>query len=126
MPAAAICANCGAAVDTGRHFCQRCGHPTTGPRPDQPVAGPMQAPGAEYPAMRTGAVVLKIVGWIIAASGGVTAVTLIVLGAVRGDGTLLTVGVGTLFGAFIQALGFLIGADFLRVVLDIERNTRRP
>lgn len=78
-----------------------------------------------YRAMRTGSALLEVVAWTFAVLGGLGAVILIIAGAARHSLPAVLGGVGVVVVTFLVTLTVLIYAEFLRVIVDIEGNTRR-
>lgn len=86
-----------------------------------PVA---KGPTAKWPALRLIATILKIVAWIEAGLGVLSALgTGIAMGAIMGGVAILIV----LFSLVVVAIGFLLTyaySEFIMLFISIEENTR--
>jgi len=75
-----------------------------------------------YTALRTIAVVLKVLAWIVAVAGVIGSIFMAVM-AVSGLEAIGTL-IGGLLATAIYFVILLAAAEVIRVVIDIEQNTR--
>ena len=135
------CPNCGAAVSWGTKFCGGCGAQLSREPQHQPFAAQPSEERAELPkprkytALRTVAMIYRILGWVICVGGSVLSIIAGLAAAVgitgfedfapwRGAGAVVTIVVGILL-SLLLGLGPLAFADLCYVQMDIEENTRQ-
>lgn len=82
----------------------------------------------KYPALRTYATVVKVLAWIVLVLGVLGSILVAVLTGVSGEeyagvATIIVL-IGGLLGTAIYFLILLAAAEFIRLAIDVEQNTR--
>jgi hypothetical protein len=142
------CSNCSTALEPGAKFCAVCGAPVAGTPVATPawtahpasVAAHIPAPGLappgpharRYPALRTVAVILKVLAVVSVAVALIAFIAALVNTTSNGNPFGASLGYAVLPSAF---MGILVGfggglymwatAEMIGLAIDIEDNTRR-
>ena len=135
------CPYCGTSLAPGSKFCGSCGAQLGREPQQQPFAAQTSAVRAELPkprkygALRTVAIIYRILGWVICVGGSVASIIAGLMAAAgmsefedftpwAGAGAAVTIVAGILL-SLLLGLGPLAFADLCYVQMDIEENTRQ-
>jgi|SRR5580698_5646689 quaternary ammonium compound-resistance protein SugE len=128
---ASVCANCAAQLERGAKFCGACGRVVE--TAATPLGGSAPAPKplpialrGRYPALRIITVLLKILAVLTAIGGVISGLSAASLPNSLGIGAAASaIAVVILLASLCYALFLWASAEMIRVLIDIEENTRR-
>ena len=115
-----ICKNCRTESDDTVEVCWKCGYNQSGILTKVVERGGVPEPYENYPALRTISNILGVSGWVIAIIGVIA--SLYIFGYEGLDGTVT--GILILVGTVFLTLSFLAYSELIKLLIDIEKNTR--
>lgn len=128
---ASFCTNCAAQLEPGTKFCGACGSVVEVPA--APSVSAAQAPRSlpialrgRYPALRIITVLLKILAVLTAIGGVISGLSVVSLPNSLGIGAASSaIAFVIMLAGLCYALFLWASAEMIRVLIDIEENTRR-
>jgi len=114
------CNNCKTESDDTVEVCWKCGYNKTEISTKTVERGDVPVPNKKYPALLTISKIMNILGWVIAAIGVIISVYIFRHDGPGGIVTAILILIGTVF----LTLSFLAYSELIKLLIDMERNTR--